>query len=109
MIHSAEESPGDAASDQSNESDFTDMNSSAKVHCDVYKGDKKDDVYLYVDHDDGLDRVPEDLLQQLGEPTISISFILSEDRVLARQDSKRVLRNLVEHGYHLQLPALKKW
>ena len=80
------------------------MISPGKIHCDVYKSEEKEDIYLYVDHAEGLDKVPEGLLQQFGELKIALSFILSENRVLAKEDPKRVLQNLVEHGYHLQLP-----
>ena len=80
------------------------MVSPAKVYCDVYKSEKSEDIYLYVDHGEGLDKVPEGLLQQFGEPKIALSFMLSEDRILAKEDPKRILQNLAEHGYHLQLP-----
>lgn len=76
----------------------------AQVHCDVYKSAEKEDFYLYVNHDAGLDKVPEGLLQQFGELKIALSFILSEKRILAKEDPKRVLQNLADHGYHLQLP-----
>ncbi len=78
--------------------------SPTQVYCDVYKSEEKEDIYLYVDHDEGLDKVPEALLQQFGELKIALSFILSENRVLAKEDPKRVLQNLAAHGYHLQLP-----
>jgi uncharacterized protein YcgL (UPF0745 family) len=80
------------------------MMSPGKLHCDVYKSEEKDDIYLYVDHAEGLDKVPEGLLQQFGELKIALSFILTENRGLAKEDPKRVLQNLVEQGYHLQLP-----
>lgn len=80
------------------------MMSPAKVHCDVYKSVEKEDFYLYVEHAEGLDKVPEGLLQQFGELKIALSFILSENHNLAKEDPKRVLQNLAENGYHLQLP-----
>ena len=75
-----------------------------EVNCDVYKSTRKEHLFLYVDHDVGLERVPEDLLQQFGEPEMTISFLLTRERTLAREDPVRVLANLNEHGYHLQLP-----
>ncbi len=74
--------------------------------CDVYKGAKKDDVYLYVDHDVGLSKVPEELLEQFGEMEIALSFTLSEMRSLAKEDPKQVLANLAKNGYHLQFPPV---
>jgi uncharacterized protein YcgL (UPF0745 family) len=80
------------------------MISPGKVYCDVYKSEEKEDIYLYVDHAEGLDKVPEGLLQQFGELKIALSFILTESRALAKEDPKRVLQNLLDQGYHLQLP-----
>ncbi len=84
-------------------------NASIPVQCDVYKSPLKEHLYLYVDRDQGFDRVPEELLQRFGEPLLSLSIELTATRRLAREDPRLVLANLAEHGYHLQLPpALKK-
>jgi uncharacterized protein YcgL (UPF0745 family) len=74
------------------------------VICDVYKSDKKDGLYLYVDHAEGLVRVPEALLMQFGVPRLTLSFELHVDRRMARQDPQVVLKNLNADGYHMQLP-----
>ncbi|MFT4632557.1 MAG: hypothetical protein ACI8PP_002115 [Candidatus Pseudothioglobus sp.] len=74
------------------------------VTCDVYKSDKKAGLYLYVDHAEGLVRVPETLLLQFGPPRLTLSFELHGDRRMARQDPQVVLKNLSADGYHIQLP-----
>ncbi len=38
-----------------------------KIICDIYKGDKKEEMYLYVSKQDALERVQEALRQSLGE------------------------------------------
>ena len=77
-----------------------------KIICDVYRGDKRPESYIYVDKGVGLKRVPEELLNLFGELEISFSFVLTEDRKLAKEDSKKVMANLSEQGYHLQMPPL---
>ena len=63
-------------------------------------------MYLYVAHEVGLCKVPDDLLTQFGEPQFTLSFDLTEERPLAKEDPRQVLANLEEHGYHIQLPPV---
>ena len=74
------------------------------VACDVYKSVDKENYYLYVPADQGLEHIPEALLQQLGEVEIALSLELTEERSLAKEDPLVVMANLKEQGYHLQLP-----
>lgn len=78
-----------------------------KIQCDVYKGAKKEDVYLYVEQDHGLNRVPEEILSELGETELALTFELTADRVMAREDATLVLSNIQKNGFHLQLPPIK--
>ncbi len=70
----------------------------------VYRTRRRRDLFLIVSEDDGLSRVPDALLQTFGEPEQSLSFELTPDRKLAREDPELVLRHLTDDGYHLQLP-----
>lgn len=74
------------------------------MECDVYKSVKKENYYLYVEAGEGLDRVPEALLKQFGEVEKALTFELTPDRRLAREDAEQVISNLQSQGYHLQLP-----
>ena len=75
-----------------------------KIACDVYKSVNKENYYLYVLADQGVEHVPEALRQQLGQVEIALSLELTEERSLAKEDPVVVMANLKEHGYHLQLP-----
>ena len=75
-----------------------------KIICDVYKSESKENYYLYVKSEEGLDRVPEELLTQFGEMEKALSFILTESRRLGKEDPLVVMANLQTNGYHLQLP-----
>ncbi|MBT3711696.1 MAG: YcgL domain-containing protein [Gammaproteobacteria bacterium] len=78
------------------------------ILCDVYRSSKKPDIYLYVAKSDGLSRVPEELLGTFGTPEHVILFKLTPERKLAKEDTQKVIQNLVEQGYHLQLPPVIK-
>ena len=78
-----------------------------KIACDVYKSVDKENYYLYVLEDQGVEQVPEALRQQLGKVEIALSLELTEERSLAKEDPVIVMANLKEKGYHLQLPPAK--
>ena len=72
--------------------------------CDVYKSVQKPEVYIYVARHEGLKRVPAELLENFGEPVLALSFNLTGDRKLAKEDTREVANNLQKKGYHLQMP-----
>ncbi len=78
------------------------------MECDVYKSLRpkygREEFYLYVEADTGMDQVPEALAAQFGEVEKVLSFELTPEKKLAREDPEVVLRNLQTQGYHLQLP-----
>lgn len=75
-----------------------------KKLCDVYKSRQHGDMYLYVDREDGLSRVPDELLTRCGKLEKTLTFVLTRDRKLAKADPVNVLDRLAEHGFYLQLP-----
>lgn len=78
-----------------------------RVFCEVYRNGRHGDTYLYVNKTDGLDRIPEPLLEQFGKPEKALSFLLTEDKKLANADAKTVMDALSEKGFYLQLPKNK--
>ncbi len=74
------------------------------LHCWVYRSPRKQEMYLYLAGEDAFDRVPEQLLENFGEPILVIELELSPKRKLAREDVNRVMSNLDEQGFHLQMP-----
>jgi len=71
--------------------------------CHIYRSNRKLDTYLYLVDKDDFSVVPPELLRVFGPPEFSFSFDLTQERVLAKEDSVDVLENLAEQGYHLQL------
>lgn len=76
----------------------------------VYRSPRVEHMYLYVDREEGTDRVPADLLDRFGEPEEALSLVLTPDRRLARADAQAVLEALDAQGFYLQLPpAPENW
>ena len=78
--------------------------SSQKVLCSIYRSPRKEGMYIYVLKKDGLDKVPEPLLKQMGSPGHVMDLLLTPDRKLARVDVLDVLRDLDDKGFYLQMP-----
>lgn len=70
----------------------------------VYKSPKKEELYLYVPSEDGLDKLPDELLVMFGAPAHVIDFDLSPERKLAREESEKVIESLETKGYFMQMP-----
>ena len=74
------------------------------MHCTIYKGKKRPDDYLYVEKEDDFTRVPQALLDIMGELHLVINLELSAGRQLAQADVTQVMQQLSEQGYYLQIP-----
>ncbi len=74
------------------------------MNCYVYESRKRPGTYLYLTERDDFSRVPEALLKVFGPPRFALAFEFTENRTLAREDPATVRRNLLEQGFHLQLP-----
>jgi uncharacterized protein YcgL (UPF0745 family) len=72
--------------------------------CKVYRSDKKAETYLYLSDTLDFDELPAELQQSFGTPALVMHLNLSADRKLARVDIGKVLENLAETGFYLQLP-----
>lgn len=78
-----------------------------KINCDVYKSLTRKNLYLYVEQGKAFERVPEELVTKFGKHELALSFELTADRRLAKEDARLVLKNLAENGFHLQLPPVE--
>jgi uncharacterized protein YcgL (UPF0745 family) len=70
----------------------------------IYRSARHRDMYLYVDFDEDLQRVPQALLARFGVPIAAMTLELEAERKLARADAATVLRSIEEAGYYLQMP-----
>ncbi|MDG6774443.1 YcgL domain-containing protein [Thiomicrorhabdus sp. ZW0627] len=74
------------------------------INVSVFKSPKKEELYLYVPQDDGLEKLPKELLVMFGEPAHVIDFELTPERKLAREDTASVIDSLQKKGYFMQMP-----
>lgn len=74
------------------------------MHCAIYKGPKKIDHYLFVEHEDDFSRVPQTLLDLLGELELVMTLELGPERRLAQADIEQVHQSLRDQGYYFQMP-----
>lgn len=74
------------------------------MHAYVYKSQRKTDTYVYLAAAGDFSRIPETLTTELGPLQFVLEVTLTPDRTLAREDVVVVRQNLVERGFHLQLP-----
>lgn len=65
-------------------------------------------MYLYTDRLEGLKRVPKELLELFGTPKEVMALPLSEDRDLGRADAQKVLDEIEEKGFYLQMPPARE-
>ena len=75
------------------------------MKCYIYRCNLKPDTYIYLAEEDEFDKVPREIFNSLGIVEFSMEIDITPDTKLAREDSARVISNLTEHGFHIQLPG----
>lgn len=70
----------------------------------IYRSPKKEEMYIYVQKHKGLKEVPERLLNQFGKPKHVMDLLLKPGKTLARVDVEKVLEDVKEKGFFLQMP-----
>jgi uncharacterized protein YcgL (UPF0745 family) len=70
----------------------------------IFKGHKKEEMYLYVEQKNGLKSVPDDLLATFGQTESVMVLLLTKDKKLARVTASDILAAIEDQGYFLQMP-----
>ena len=70
----------------------------------IFKGHKKEEMYLYVEQKNGLKSVPDDLLATFGQTESVMGLLLTKDKKFARVTASDVLAAIEDQGYFLQMP-----
>jgi len=75
----------------------------------IFKSSRKDEMYLYVDKREQLERVPDPLLEMFGKPLHIMDMPMTPGRKLARvEDTAKLLAEVDTKGYFLQMPPPKE-
>jgi uncharacterized protein len=72
--------------------------------CTIYKGSRENELYLYVPQKAGKDNIPDTLRERMGDIIEVMTLQLTPDKRLARANAVKVLNDIKEKGYYLQLP-----
>jgi uncharacterized protein YcgL (UPF0745 family) len=74
------------------------------MKCSVFRSGLKDYTYIYLRDGHKFEDLPIALVKIFGEPEFVLALDLTAERKLAYEDVNTVMKNLTEHGYHLQMP-----
>ncbi len=70
----------------------------------IFRSSKREGMYLYVDNEELLSRVPPELMQRFGRPVEVMELQLSARKKLARVEAAAVLEQIEVSGFYLQMP-----
>jgi uncharacterized protein YcgL (UPF0745 family) len=74
------------------------------MQCFIYKSFKKQDLYLYCVKKDDFSSLPLSLYESIGEPEFVMQLELTAERKLAHAEAKKVIAQLLDKGFYIQLP-----
>lgn len=74
------------------------------MQCWIYKGNGREETYLYLAAEDDTGQVPDELLVAMGKLELVMQLELSPQRPLARASIEQVIHDLARKGYYLQMP-----
>ena len=70
----------------------------------VFRSRRREGMYLYTDHAEGLQALPAGLVEHFGKADKVMTLMLHPERPLARANAADVLLAIDEKGFYLQLP-----
>lgn len=70
----------------------------------VYKSSKKNETYLFVKTREDFSDVPDVLLKQFGTPLLVSILNINNETKMAISNPKKVITELENNGFYLQLP-----
>ncbi|MBT5032293.1 MAG: YcgL domain-containing protein [Proteobacteria bacterium] len=74
------------------------------MYCQVFKGSRKQDHYIYLPAGYDTSELPTSLLAMLGELLPVVELELTPERELANADTAEVIAQLSKRGFYLQMP-----
>jgi uncharacterized protein len=80
------------------------MSEGKPLICTIYRGSREREMYIYVKREEGLSRLPEELVIRLGTISEVMTIKLTPDRKLARAKAADVLAAISARGFYIQLP-----
>ncbi|UYM15020.1 YcgL domain-containing protein [Endozoicomonas euniceicola] len=75
-----------------------------KLLVSIYKSSRRDEMYLYVQKQERLQKVPAPLLEVFGKEQHVMDLLLTPERQLARVEADQVINDIETRGFFLQMP-----
>lgn len=72
--------------------------------CIIYRSDTKTGLYVYLETDKEIADLPDELIKLIGKYTKVMELDLTKRDKLANEDINAVKNNIIEQGYHVQVP-----
>ncbi len=70
----------------------------------AFKSPKKQELYLFIPKEKGLESLADELLVMFGEPEHVIDFNLTPERKMPRCDAAKLYEAIQTKGYFMQMP-----
>lgn len=70
----------------------------------AFKSPKKQELYLFIPKEKGLESLADELLVMFGEPEHVIDFDLTPERKMPRCDAAKLYEAIQTKGYFMQMP-----
>ncbi len=74
----------------------------------IYRSKRNPETYLYLSKKSTYEDLPEALRKLFGQPVLVMDMLLTEDKKLARANAAKVLAEIDEKGFYLQMPPPKE-
>ncbi len=74
------------------------------MQCFIYKSNKKNELYLYLNKQDDFSSIPEAILKSIGQPEYVMQLEITPERKLARENATDILKGIEENGFFIQMP-----
>jgi hypothetical protein len=74
------------------------------IEVSVYRSHKKAQTYVYLPADQDYADLPEAFVEQFGEASAFLTFVLHAEKTLAQVDAGQVMAAIKSQGFFLQLP-----
>ncbi len=75
------------------------------MQCFIYRCNLKPDMYIYLAEENVFNNIPREIYNTFGIIEFAMELEISAKTRLTREDTSKVISNLKEHGFHLQLPS----
>ena len=74
------------------------------MECNIYKGSRQQDHYLFLPVDKSVTEIPGDILKMFGDIELVMKLNISRSTRLAQSNPSDVIDIINEKGFYIQLP-----